>query len=151
VQERETQATTTPIELKCFLDHQARARYSAQSRSTNERSVYRNNHEQRKKVDTTTRCHSSASAQPRQSQRSLPTWSPSRRWLCPLEFALTMGFDLDLDLLLLGSTVTRPLMDDSGVFTGADVALDWLTRRTPTGSCREGEAPDPLVDTAVRG
>src|SRR5712671_7519347 len=63
----------------------------------------------------------------------------------PLALELTTGFelDLDLDLLPLGRIVAcPPPVDDSGAFTGADVAFDWLTLRTP--GCREGEAPDPL-------
>jgi len=71
--------------------------------------------------------------------------------LGPLAFALTMGLDLDLDLglLPLGSTVVcLPLVGDSGAFTGADVALNWLILRTP--GCGEGGAPDPLAGSAVR-
>src|SRR5712671_2961490 len=68
----------------------------------------------------------------------------------PLTFELTTGFglDLDLDLVPLGRTVACPPVDDSGAFTGADVAFDWLTLRMP--GCGEGEAPDPPVGTAVR-
>src|SRR5712671_6217640 len=68
----------------------------------------------------------------------------------PLTFELTTGFglDLDLNLLPLGRTVACPPVDDSGAFTGADVAFDWLTLRMP--GCGEGEAPDPPAGTPVR-
>jgi len=56
-----------------------------------------------------------------------------------------MGFDLDL--LPLGSTAAcPPPVVDSGGFTGADVALDWLTFE----NAREGETPDPRAGIAVR-
>ena len=90
-------------------------------------------------------------AQPRISQRS----PPRRRWsaqywalglrlllFCPLAFALIMG--LDLDLLPLGSTAASgcPLpVDDSGAFTDANVALDWLIVENARGD----ETPDPLL------
>ena len=58
-----------------------------------------------------------------------------------------MGLDLDLDLLPLGSTAAcAPPVVDSGGFTGADVALDWLTFE----NAREGETPDPRAGIAVR-
>jgi len=65
-----------------------------------------------------------------------------------LAFVLTISLDLDLDLLLLESTVAcPPLVDNSGAFTSADVALDWLTLRM--SYCGEGNVPDALAGTAV--